>query len=638
MQRAREGRPNEEQYTTLADIKNNARQQQRMQFQQQQMFQPQQPQQSGDPPQQQQPFPPPQQQQQPPFPRYGQQQQQQFVQQGQSYPVPPLSQQQQHQQQQQAGNPSVLQKRSYSTMTSEDSGSNKKSSNRSEPMLEETDMALTLGPPPPSSSQNNNNTMMMNVNTLEPRYPAMNIAAIPGGGAGGGGGGGNQPNSFGLDRDNSGILSDNSSFDNSHQNGPNSGSGSGQGGGAGQNGSGGSGNIIGEPPQPMIPAELANQQPNSAGLPRKPFSFKALRFERIGSSEWKIKELLVFDLQKFIESLANLNISQVFLINELKLMKPLKNGLLHVAELNADHEHQQRISDVFGLTTLEGELNKVSSVITSWQATEIPQCQQFLTSFYHHYFDQNDSNEYINNGVTLYDFWHQFDPREFLFANERQRQKDQEDQTDQNAVSNNTINTNTSSTNSSGSKYQIMGCVGYEVSNSLILIIRKNSVLGVVNDIWCKIYPNDLMHAMDEVAMSQREEDEEQKKSKPSLITFGNILVYFFPQLLLLEKRIKNIKKTTHVNTLSDVFIKYYAFNKVDISHMNNLVENKDSPDVKGVAGTGGGGGDHSEHNSSINSGGGGSGNDIYLPACLNPSAYQTIGTFNTPARKAMTR
>ena len=45
-------------------------------------------------------------------------------------------------------------------------------------------------------------------------------------------------------------------------------------------------------------------------------------------------------------------------------------------------------------------------------------------SYNQHYFDQNDNNEYINNGLTLYGFWQQFDPREYLNNSEREINND----------------------------------------------------------------------------------------------------------------------------------------------------------------------------------------------------------------------
>jgi hypothetical protein len=478
--------------------------------------------------------------------------------------------------------PTVLQKRALASK-SEESGSNKRS---------KADGSLDDHTPISHNSNNNRST-----HSHEPYAPP--TAAIQ---------------SF-MEREPSGLLSENSSL-NSHTNAH---SGSGSGGLGRLPETAGSGNLQ--------QSGLTEGSPGTGGI-RKPFSFKSLRFERIGMNEWKIKEVVIFDLGTFIQSLANLNISHVYLLNELKLVKSLNNGILKVVETNAEHEHQQRISDVFGLITLENELNKLQSILTSWQISEIPQCQHFLTSYYQHYFDTNDNNEYINNGINLYQFWYQFDPREFLFASERQSQHSEKQQPSTTDLS--------SQCDSLEAKYGISGCIGYEISNSLILIIRKNPVLGVVNDIWCKIFPNDLMHAMDEVLQSQREEDEELKKSKPTLITFGNILIYFFPQLLLLEKRLRNMNKTNHVNTLSDVFIKYYALNKIEATQTttNNSSNNITSDSSYDTLSNGIG----NAVSSSNISFGGGNNKETSIPPLSNYSSYQTIGTFSTPARKVMAR
>jgi hypothetical protein len=348
---------------------------------------------------------------------------------------------------------------------------------------------------------------------------------------------------------------------------------------------------------------------------KKPFSFKTIRFERIGTNEWKIKESIIFDISKFIESLfsiSSLADFHLYLINEEHLTPSLQEGALKISStprVGTVSKNSSSSSSSFGIISLENELKKLHSIITSWQKPEIPQLQQFLNSYLQYYYDQlapssniEDSPIAPSSELSLFQFWNQFDKSN-------------------NNSSSTTITSSATSTSTSvsSSSSSCFGCLAYEITNSMMLIIRSNNHLGISHDIWCKIYPNDFSHAMEELINNADDEDEINKNNNGkkggsiNSISFGNILTYFFPQLLLIEKKLKNLRNKSTASSqvtydASDIFVKYYHSSRVSVVNDEN------------------------------NNGNDESNNNITLPSMNSLTAYQTIGTFTTPAKKIMSR
>lgn len=183
----------------------------------------------------------------------------------------------------------------------------------------------------------------------------------------------------------------------------------------------------------------------------------------------------------------------------------------------------------------------------------------------------------------------------------------------------------------------VLGCIGYEVSSSMMLIIRENKFLGIHSDIWCKLYPNDFTHAMEELLYPLQQQQMKQQKegnnndyhnrssidSNTAKITFGDILMYFFPQLSILERKLtissqqlSQKKGITVQFTLDDIFVKYAPITPSPQQPSSNIA---DDCSIRSET-------DLSRSAMSI------------LPPQGNTSAYQTIGVFTTPAKKILAR
>lgn len=421
----------------------------------------------------------------------------------------------------------------------------------------------------------------------------------------------------------------------------------------------------------LLPKILTNPTPLNNTFIR-PFSFKAIRFERIGINEWKMKETIIFDIQQFIESLINMQLSSstssssinstgsatgtdfnIYLLNEKPLSPSLQDGYLRINHaistpriLHPNASSGTMNSIISGIVSLEQELKKLSSITTSWHVHELPQFQQFLLAYYQQYIltaaanaSSTPANTTMSNatspsaasitrgksasGISLHQFWNQFDhhsPSNHGFSSQ--------------APTPLSINTSSNPLMSG----LVLGCIGYEVSSSMMLIIRENKFLGIHSDIWCKLYPNDFTHAMEELLypLQQQQMKEQQKEGNnhdyhntPSIdsntakITFGDILMYFFPQLSILERKLtissqqlSQKKGITVQFTLDDIFVKYAPITPSPQQPSSNIA---DDCSIRSET-------DPSRSAMSI------------LPPQGNTSAYQTIGVFTTPAKKILAR
>lgn len=408
------------------------------------------------------------------------------------------------------------------------------------------------------------------------------------------------------------------------------------------------------------PPMIQQQQQQTRKLP---FTLRVLRFERIGLTEWDIKETRVFDIPQFIQSLLYLNSSSssstsgtsssssslemnLYLLNEKKLNKMLADKKCSISVSSGKGS-----GGGIGMISLENELNQLQSILTHWPKYEIMQFQHFLSSYetsYLQYTSDNISNNNTGNSFTLFQYWNQLDESHSSAINDQ--------------PGDSTGNGGKEVQAKSGGNQSVIGYIAYEITVYLVLIIRKNLSLGIHNDIWCKIFPNELIHANEEIRQDKilkRNKVRNQSNSTTEggnddefvvIVTFGEILINFFPQLSYIIKKLRqqshnnnNNPDSTSNNTIpfeeSDLLIKYYCINTLN-NNSNNTKINNNSNNTN-----------NSNSNSLISNSrnnvnnGGGSGSkesnlvsDFTVPNMVSDNCYQTIGTFNTPANKVMAR
>ncbi len=421
-----------------------------------------------------------------------------------------------------------------------------------------------------------------------------------------------------------------------------------------------SGVVLASTPTALSNPPMVQQQHQARKLP---FTLRVLRFERIGLTEWDIKETRVFDIPQFIQSLLYLNSSSsssssgtsssssslemnLYLLNEKKLNKMLTDKKCTVSVSSGKGSGGGGI----GMISLENELNQLQSILTHWPKYEIMQFQHFLSSYetsYLQYTSDNISNNNTGNSFTLFQYWNQLDESHSSAIDDQQGDIIvKEDQV------------------KSGGSQSVIGYIAYEITVYLVLIIRKNLSLGIHNDIWCKIFPNELIIANEEIRQEKilkRNKLKNQTITKTAegdnddelviIVTFGDILINFFPQLSYIIKKLRqqshnnNNPDSTSNNTIpfeeSDLLIKYYCINTLGNNSNTNNKNNSNSNSSN----------NSSNSNSVINknrnnvNNGGGNGlkesnlvSDFTVPNMVSDNCYQTIGTFNTPANKVMAR
>lgn len=324
-------------------------------------------------------------------------------------------------------------------------------------------------------------------------------------------------------------------------------------------------------------------------------SLKVLRFERVGWNEWNIKETRVFDLNSFFQSIEKLfleNINSLFLINEQRINpSDLQRKRLvfdcsdSKGDATADDHNHSNLNPAYLKLSLEEELSHSGAIITSWPQYDFQQFKLFIKSFHESTASEANSPRVNSSGGTssmsksLYDYWYKFDNQKQPIEN-------------------------------SGSP--IMGYIGYEVSQYMMIIVRKNSLLAIHNDIWVKIFPNELL-----------------SYSNRSNNTFSDLMISFFPQLSQVERRLRARSNNSNPTagssgitySLDDVYVKYYSTNKpYQPSSQSNQSKTNNTADE----------GSSSIDNSTVEL-------DI-VPAMVSGHCYQTIGTLNTPINKVLTR
>lgn len=201
-------------------------------------------------------------------------------------------------------------------------------------------------------------------------------------------------------------------------------------------------------------------------------AMKSIRFERVGVSEWEMKESRIFD----IESLLKTTDCVVSLVDESKFSRDEVQDLLLVSRSN-------------GLVNLQSELQTRRALIASWPKAEHPNLLDFI----------NEWRRDVNSEVSLIKFWES--------SAHSGRSSAKVPSSDRawaglNSLAERSVGgeqrrpANSSSVpESSGSPRPSLstGVVVYEVVIKVGFIIRACESLNILEDCWRVIYPRDLL-------------------------------------------------------------------------------------------------------------------------------------------------
>jgi hypothetical protein len=211
-----------------------------------------------------------------------------------------------------------------------------------------------------------------------------------------------------------------------------------------------------------------------------------------------------------------------------------------------------------GKISLVNELQQRKALLTSWPRREFSQLRTFVNAWQ----DSARGDSSVSKRSIL-DFW-------------RSRQLQQ-------------------APTASSQHSSAQGVILYELSVSVGLVVRACPAVGLNEDVWCSVYPNEMQAAM-------------------SSQTFGAFLENLFPQLKAINGRLQTQSSSSDTQG-NDVTVKYYPHKKVR------------TPQA--------GPGQKTMSSSEIQSGGGDS---VETPARVPMTCYQTIGTFSLPAVRVISR
>jgi hypothetical protein len=148
-----------------------------------------------------------------------------------------------------------------------------------------------------------------------------------------------------------------------------------------------------------------------------------------------------------------------------------------------------------------------------------------------------------------------------------------------------------------------MGMLLFDLSQKIILVVRKNERLGLTEDIWCSLFPNELQ---DESSFDNQSVCYETR-------SFGAFLASSFPQLQFVEHRLKTVVESKDPSFLVPsvpltalIMVKYCAHRHESLTSTST-----------------------STFGTSI---------ILSLPTATVGQCYQTIGTLATPVDKILPR
>eukprot|EP01039_Chlorochromonas_danica_P001165 gene1165-1272_t len=280
----------------------------------------------------------------------------------------------------------------------------------------------------------------------------------------------------------------------------------------------------------------------------RPPPLAALRFEKVGPQDWQLQETRWFNLQAFIDTALNPPSTALGSVPELCLSLVDETSL-------ADEMKQMHMISKPGQASrvsLIRELQVRQALLTTWPRREL---SQFL-SFVQLWQEQAEESE---PSISLLTMWKR-------------------------------LHGSSSSTAVEDDRRCSVGYIVYETVHLIGFIIRGNAKIGLSEDIWCSVFPNEI-----------GAEDGQQ--------TMADYLTQLFPQLLAIVPNVQKDRTT----------VRYFA-HKPHCGPSEPFAQNGKEEFAQSKP---------SQPSTS---------EDVLLPNRPLLQYFQTIGTLSTPAVKVLSR
>jgi hypothetical protein len=247
-------------------------------------------------------------------------------------------------------------------------------------------------------------------------------------------------------------------------------------------------------------------------------SASVLRFERVGGKEWEYKEIKVFNIDTLLQNYHG----TVFLVDETKL---------------STEERQKRkfTTQSMGLISLSHELQQRNALVTSWPKNDHPHLRDFIEYWWNNSSASNSTSPNHVNGAastsiaanveTMLQYWQRHSTSGGVLS------EGEGGLSNSSAASMDVVQDEINAAASAACGGQ--GILAYEVVVQVGIVLRTNDALGIEEDCWRLVYPQEfLSYGSDE-----------------STATFAQFLIKMFPQVrsVLLK-----------IDDLSTVIVKYF--------------------------------------------------------------------------------
>ncbi len=174
---------------------------------------------------------------------------------------------------------------------------------------------------------------------------------------------------------------------------------------------------------------------------------QALRFEKVSPTEWVIHETKIFDLDSFLNEFS----SSIYLIDENKISSEEKSNRRISIGTNINITAP-------GNSSIDAELNRRQSIVTSWNSYDFKQLKCFLT-------------QWAEEDCDLISSWTGVD-----------------------------LARDVSSSHDMPSRCS--GVLCYEILNQVGVILRANPMIGITHDRWKVIYAGELLNITEQLSWS----------------------------------------------------------------------------------------------------------------------------------------
>lgn len=245
-----------------------------------------------------------------------------------------------------------------------------------------------------------------------------------------------------------------------------------------------------------------------------------LRFERVSGREWEYQEVKVFNIDSLLEHYHGL----FWLLDELQFTKE-------------ERQQKKLHAQSTGMISLNHEFQQRKALVTSWLPIEHAHLHDFLKMWHEDKVERGkkEANRHNNdknstNNMSLLEYWRQHSVSNTSnYSNTAAATETQSTAMD---VDPSSLTDNHFATATQFGR----GIIAYEVVLQVGIVFRRNEQLGILEDCWRLIYPQELQQRL-----------QQHQKS-----TFAHFISLLFPQL-------RNVmSKQLSEDQVTNTIIKYY--------------------------------------------------------------------------------